>query len=200
MPNRRITAVKRPRIRFHKWQCITGRLKACKILNYTYRYVKAVPFGNKRCTKGVPSCQFFFFFFFWCKQLDPGTEPPLQNLFECLPADQYKPIMSLKTFVMSCEWRYCWLYYWFMPFESFLTQLDCDRLQKKAVDTRSAAWRFENLYSVIDSKMSTTSADKVCRFTLRLSGLTSNQSFYSMFNNNQLKYWSWLILRGTRGL
>ena len=63
MPNRRITAVKRPRIRFHKWQCITGRLKACKILNYTYRYVKAVPFGNKRCTKGVPSCQFFFFFF-----------------------------------------------------------------------------------------------------------------------------------------
>ena len=48
MPNRRITAVKRPRIRFHKWQCITGRLKACKILNYT-----------------VPSCQFFFFFFFF---------------------------------------------------------------------------------------------------------------------------------------
>ena len=87
-----------------------------------------------------------------------------------------------------------------MPFESFLTQLDCDRLQKKAVDTRSAAWRFETLYSVIDSKMSTTSPDKVCRFTLRLSGLTSNQSFYSMFNNNQLKYWSWLILRGTRGL
>lgn len=65
-------------IRFHKWQCITARLKACKILNYT-----------------VPSCQFFFFFF-WCKQLDPGTEPPLQNLFECLPPDQYKPIMSLK--------------------------------------------------------------------------------------------------------
>ena len=58
----------------------------------------------------------FFFFFFWCKQLDPGTEPPLQNLFECLPPDQYKPIMSLKTFVMSCEWRYCWLYYLFMPF------------------------------------------------------------------------------------
>ena len=87
-----------------------------------------------------------------------------------------------------------------MPFESFLTQLDCDRLQKKAVDTRSAAWRFENQYSVIESKMSTTFADKVCRFTLRLSGLTSNQSFYSMFNNNQLKYWSWLILRGTRGL
>lgn len=63
MPNRRITAVKRPRIRFHKWQCITARLKACKILNYTYRYVKAVPFGNKRCTKGVPSCPIFFFFF-----------------------------------------------------------------------------------------------------------------------------------------
>ena len=48
-----------------------------------------------------------------------------------------------------------------MPFESFLTQLDCDRLQKKAVDTRSAAWRFENQYSVIESKMSTTFADKV---------------------------------------
>ena len=75
-----------------------------------------------------------------------------------------------------------------MPFESFLTQLDCDRLQKKAVDTCSAAWRFEKQYSVTDSKMSTTSADKVCRFNLRLSGLTSNQSFYSMFNNNQLKY------------
>ncbi|KAM7434307.1 hypothetical protein ABFA07_015586 [Porites harrisoni] len=48
-----------------------------------------------------------------------------------------------------------------MPFESFLTQLDCDRLQKKAVDTCSAAWRFEKQYSVIDSKMSTTSADKI---------------------------------------
>ena len=55
-------AVKRPRIRFHKWQCITALLKTSKILNYTYRYVKAVLFGNIRCTKGVPFSEKYIFF------------------------------------------------------------------------------------------------------------------------------------------
>lgn len=145
--------------------------------------------------KGVPPANFFFL-------LVPGVGPwygasAIKPYCWVPSPGSVQDYNELKTFVMSCEWRY--RYHWYMPFESFLTQLDCNRLQKKAVGTRSAAWRFENLYSITDSKMSTTSADKVC-FTLRLSSLTSNQSFYSMFNNNQLKYWPWLILSSTREL